>query len=960
MGRTALLAAEPEHEGASPPTRLGDFELQRELGRGAMGVVYQARQASLNRLVALKLILAGEFAGETERRRFLAEAEAAASLDHPNLVPIYEVGEHEGRLFQAMKLIEGRSLAERRAEFTAAGPEGSKRDAALVAKVARAVHHAHQRGFIHRDLKPGNILLDSLGEPHVSDFGLTRRVAMDSSLTLSGSPVGTPAYMAPELAAGTRSVTVAADLWSLGAMLYELLSGRPPFTAEHVPALLRRIIEEEPPPLPPAVPRDLATIVFKCLRKDPERRYAGAAELADDLERWLRGEPIIARAVGAAERVMLWLRRHPAVSVLTVLAVLLLLGGVSGITWQWRRANRHARETETALRQARGALWQANLDRARALRTSGQMGQRLQTLACLRAAAALRPAPELRDEAIAALALPDLEDSGPWLPIPDDVLEVAVDATLEHLFLALPAGRIELRSLTNGAVRAALTNFSGQPTGLYPSADGSRLAIETSRESLVWEPARDQILLRGAGGEFSGLSADGRRVVQVLRPQGLAIREVDTGREVARLGTDRLGAAQFSPAGDRVAFFAGNVIQAWKLNPPARLGELTLPQGSAGFAWKPDGSALAIGGEDRLVYVWHFEAGHVEKLAGHHREGVKTYYDPAGQLLASIAWDQELRLWDPEAGMNWLTTKAGRPLGFSADGQWLAVRGTRGIGRLRVHRSAECRLLHAPPGMNRSGTSFTFSPGDRLLAARIHQGFCVWEVASGRLLAFLPVQQPVSIAFLSPDVLLTGDAGEVALWTNSTPASGWQFGKLRTVFKAGAGGLYQTVPSSDQRQLFLRGETAGAVYDFAAGEIPKLAAKCELKGQPYLGPAPSVRMDAGLPPAAGITRGALARRCGCGARRTANRRGKFRWEIAARSLAATAAGSSPPAIKPTSSLQCGDCPTAGRWSGASRAKPPALAPAPPRFRPTARKWPSRRTRGSRGYWTPPRAASWRA
>ena len=565
-------------------------------------------------------------------------------------------------------------------------------------------------------------------------------------------------------------------------------------------------------------------------------RSASAAELADDLERWLRGEPIIARAVGAAERVMLWARRHPAVSVLTLLAVLLLIGGVSGITWQWRRANRHARETETALRQARDALWQANLDRARALRTSGRMGQRLQALACLRAAAALRPAPELRDEAVAALALPDLEESGPWLPIPDDALEAAVDTTLEHLFLALPAGRIELRSLTNGAVRAVLTNFSGQPTGLYPSAAGSRLAIETGRERLVWEPARNQVLLRGTEGKFTDLSADGRRVAQILHPQGLAIREVDTGREIARLGTDRLGAAQFSPAGDRVAFFAGNVIQAWQVSPPARLGEMTLPQGSAGFAWKPDGTALAVGGEDRLVYVWHFEAGHVERLAGHYREGVKTYYDPAGQLLASIAWDQELRLWDPEAGINWLTTKAGRPLGFSADGQWLAVRGTRGIGRLRVHRSAECRLLHTPPGINRNGASFTFSPDDRLLAARIHQGFCVWEVASGGLLAFLPVPQPVSIAFLGPDVLLTGGAGEVALWTNSTPASGWQFGKLRTVFKSEAGGLYQAAPSPDQRQLFLRGETTGAVYNVAAGELSGRAAKCELKGQPYFGP----------------------------------------------------------------------------------------------------------------------------
>jgi hypothetical protein len=292
-----------------------------------MGVVYKAVQGRLQRVVALKVIRHGQFASAEEVRRFQTEAKALASLDHPNVVPIYEIGEHDGWHYFAMKFIEGDPLA-RLVPRLAGQPRAV---ATIVSAVARGVHHAHQRGILHRDLKPSNILLDRGGEPQVTDFGLAKLIKSSPGTTLSGQVVGTPSYMAPEQAAGkNKFLTTACDVYGLGAVLYELLTCRPPFRGESALETLRQVIEQEPVrprAINHKVNRDLEAVCLRCLERDPRRRYGSAEALADDLDHWLKGEPIAARSMGGVERAARWVKRRPFAALGFATAVLLLVVG---------------------------------------------------------------------------------------------------------------------------------------------------------------------------------------------------------------------------------------------------------------------------------------------------------------------------------------------------------------------------------------------------------------------------------------------------------------------------------------------------------------------------------------------------------------------------------------------------------------------------------------------------------
>jgi serine/threonine-protein kinase len=372
----------PPRSPLGPGCTLGDYELLEEIAQGGMGVVWKARQKSLDRIVAVKVMRSGRLPARSEWERFRVEAQAVAALDHPGIVPIYEVGEHDGLPFFSMKYVEGGSLARQRGCFQKAPREAAR----FVALVARAVQHAHERGVLHRDLKPANVLLTSrpdapLAEwqPIVTDFGLAKRVAAavpeDATLgdlpaalhlTNTGTILGTPVYVAPEQARG-EGPTTATDVYGLGVILYELLVGRPPFGGEEIGALLRRIQEDEPPSprgLNPRVDRDLQAITLACLHKDPHARYPTAAGVADDLQRYLAGQPVSVRRVSSPRRLWLWCRRQPVIAALTLAILLLFVTSFVVVLTAWRRAeeNFHAQEIERQRAEEERARAEGNLD----------------------------------------------------------------------------------------------------------------------------------------------------------------------------------------------------------------------------------------------------------------------------------------------------------------------------------------------------------------------------------------------------------------------------------------------------------------------------------------------------------------------------------------------------------------------------------------------------------------------
>jgi serine/threonine protein kinase len=389
---TSAAGPEPASTGELPA--VPGFEVLREVGRGGMSVVYEARQLGLNRKVALKMLLAGGYAGREQRTRFRTEGEALGRLQHPHIVPVHGVGEHDGRLYLVMEYVEGGNLAEAvaRGQWAGGGKDGQQRAARLVETLARAVHYAHQRGIVHRDLKPANILLASGGReppespqrlssgglrpplagttPKITDFGLAKLLEREGGNAIAGGPtqsgavLGTPSYMAPEQAAGqSREIGPAADVYALGTILYELLAGRPPFRAETPLQALLQVQSAEPVPpgrLCPRLSRDLATVCLKCLEKDPRRRYPSAEALADDLGRFLAGEPIQARPVGAPERAWRWCRRNPLAASLAGALGLIVLGSLVGLTGLYLNADAQRRRAEGAEER-----WQKAADEAR-------------------------------------------------------------------------------------------------------------------------------------------------------------------------------------------------------------------------------------------------------------------------------------------------------------------------------------------------------------------------------------------------------------------------------------------------------------------------------------------------------------------------------------------------------------------------------------------------------------------
>lgn len=488
-----------------------EYELLGEIGRGGMGIIYKAHQPGLNRTVAVKVIHAAGLPGEVARRRFQAEVKTAGRLNHPNIVPVFDVGVMDGCPCYSMEYFPGGSLADRLAHSGLRIQEG----VALLAKVARAVYFAHQHGVLHRDLKPANILLDAVGEPHVADFGLAKELGSGSELTRSGAVIGSPSYMSPEQAAGTsESLSVATDVYSLGGILYELLTGRPPFLAATPLETLRLVVEQEAPrpsSVAFAADRDLETICLKCLEKEPLRRYATAGELAADLERWLRHEPIHARPVTRGERVIKWVRRHPALAVVSALLLVALLAGMSGVTWQWRKAELARRSERQQLRRAEAALARSAIALAESSLREGN-GPATQ--------AALETVPaEFRDATWTYLL--GESDTSRLLP---------------------PMGEGKMDDLVAHPTRASVfaTSYRGGGVVIFDVRDGTRL--------LEFVPGFEQIAANVAF-RLAFSRAGDRLAIGRTGPGGIVIHDAANGRKLAEWKAPRSGRLEFSPDG---------------------------------------------------------------------------------------------------------------------------------------------------------------------------------------------------------------------------------------------------------------------------------------------------------------------------------------------------------------------------------------------------------------------------
>lgn len=753
FGWRGFAEERPHRPAASPPgrQRVGEYELLGEIARGGMGVVYRARQIGLEREVALKMILVGQWASDAQVQRFRLEAQASARLEHPNIVPVYDFGEYEGWHYFSLKLIDGEDLGRqmRNGVWPALDPDGQQRTARLLLTVAGAVHFAHQRGILHRDLKPTNILLDRTGVPYLTDFGLAKLIEETSDLTRTSSVLGTPAYMAPEQAAGrTEAVTVAADVYSLGAVLYELLTGQPPHQARTPLETLRQVVEQEVAPVPrlnPDVSPDLATICEKCLRREPAARYHSARELGDDLDRWLRGEPIAARSVTTIERLGYWARRNPlsaalASGLILLLAATAIISATLAVTMRAARDEARTNANENLRRLV-------ELNTATGVRLA-QAGDPLQALPWLVEALRLDAGDPARERPHRTRIASVLAQS------PSLDAMIFHDRIIQHAAFS-PDGRL-----------AATASF-----------DGTVRVTEVASGRTVCPPLEHTNFFLGIRYlYFVAFSPDGRRLVSTCNHEA-QVWDITTGHRVTPplRHTNEVRVASFSPDGKQVLTGSlDGTARIWNAVNGETIAELPHGRGVLVAAWSPDGTTIATGGRDQSVRLWDARQGTMRGAPLVHGRAISHLaFSPDSRHLLAASQEDSVRIYQAQDGRLVRTLEAGTPVrwaSFSPVSQLILASGEDGEARLWnwTTDKGPQRFPHPDEPVVWTGWS---ANGQRFLTAGPSRGQ-LWESATGQPLGPpLAHNHVICHAELSPDGqrVLTGcldGTGRIWSFTN--------------------------------------------------------------------------------------------------------------------------------------------------------------------------------------------------
>ncbi|MCC7376798.1 MAG: serine/threonine protein kinase [Verrucomicrobiales bacterium] len=697
------------------------FEIIEEIGRGGSGIVYRARQARLNREVALKVLHVGPWSRPDVRERFRREATATAALRHPNVVTVYEAGEIDGHAYLAMELVTGRSLA----EMTRDGPLPPERAARYALDVAEGISAAHAKGILHRDLKPANVLIDEKDRARVADFGLAKTLDPAGEIgperrefTLPGQVLGSPGYMPPEQADPARgTMTFASDVYSLGAMLYHLVTGRPPFAGSTVAATLAQVLGDDPAPprrLNSGVPRDLETICLRCLQKEPERRYATLAEVAADLSAFLRHRPIQARPISVGERIYLWCRRRPRLALLAFVAIGMALAGTGTVLWQAAENRRNLYAAD--LRLASLAVEEGDYGRARALLSahapSGQfsepdflwrhlhqvsqgderrvLGEHPWIVDCV----AWSPdGGRLASGSVgsgtvgADTRIWDMRADPPGMRVLIDrgARQLAWFPDGRHLLVTHPDGEVGIYDVSNG-VRTAV--FAGTSAAL--SADGRRL-LTCEGDRWSWEPDGQPAAVTlhdlDKGGEtalgkarWSTMTPDATRVVMTDLREKIRVIEIGSGRLVdAHRLPDVAWSLGISPDGRwLVSAGFGGRVPLWDLTRPE--SEIRFLVGHEKGIWQvafsPDGRRAATASTDQSIRLWDLSTGTQERvLRGHGSEVWCAAFSPDGTQLASGGKDRSVVVWsvDGKPRRDEVVGRSYATLVFASDSRWVAA-----------------------------------------------------------------------------------------------------------------------------------------------------------------------------------------------------------------------------------------------------------------------------------------------